>query len=80
MPDSPLILVTNDDGLLSPGLRAAAEAVADLGDLLLAAPATQQTAMSRAFVRDADAGVVGRVGCRESPGAPCPGTRSAAHR
>jgi 5'-nucleotidase len=53
MPEPPLILVTNDDGLLSPGLHAAAEAVADLGDLLLAAPATQQTGMSRAFVRDA---------------------------
>jgi 5'/3'-nucleotidase len=45
--DRLLILVTNDDGLLSPGLRAAAEAVADLGELLLVAPATQQTAMSR---------------------------------
>jgi 5'-nucleotidase len=61
MPESPLILVTNDDGLLSPGLRAAAEAVADLGDLLIAAPATQQTAMSRAFVHDADAGIIERV-------------------
>ena len=61
MPEPPLILVTNDDGLLSPGLRAAAEAVADLGDLLLAAPVTQQTAMSRAFVRDAGAGVIERV-------------------
>jgi 5'-nucleotidase len=61
MPEPPLILVTNDDGLLSPGLHAAAEAVADLGDLLLAAPATQQTGMSRAFVRDAHAGVIERV-------------------
>jgi 5'-nucleotidase len=58
MPTSPLILVTNDDGLLSPGLHAAAEAIADLGELLLVAPATQQTAMSRAFV---GAGVVERV-------------------
>jgi 5'-nucleotidase len=33
----------------------------DLGDLLLAAPATQQTGMSRAFVRDAHAGVIERV-------------------
>ena len=57
----PLILVTNDDGLDSPGLHAAAEAVADLGELLLVAPATQQTAMSRAFVTDAGAGVVKRV-------------------
>ena len=61
MPEPPLILVTNDDGMDSPGLRAAAEAVAGLGDLLLVAPATQQTAMSRAFVTDAGAGVVERV-------------------
>ena len=57
----PLILVTNDDGMGSPGLHAAAEAVAGLGDLLLVAPATQQTAMSRAFVTNAGAGVVERV-------------------
>jgi len=61
VPEPPLILVTNDDGVHSPGLRAAAEAVADLGDLLLVAPVTQQTAMSRAFVTDAGAGVVQRV-------------------
>jgi Survival protein SurE len=35
----PLILVTNDDGVLSPGLQAAAEPVANLGELLIAAPA-----------------------------------------
>jgi 5'-nucleotidase len=61
VPEPPLILITNDDGLFSPGLRAAAEAVADLGDLLLVAPATQQTSMSRAFVRAPDVGVVERV-------------------
>jgi 5'-nucleotidase len=58
---SPLILVTNDDGIRSPGLLAAAEAVAGLGDLLLVAPATQQTSMSRAFTHDADVGVIERV-------------------
>ena len=72
MPEPPLILVTNDDGMDSPGLHAAAEAVAGLGDLLLVAPATQQTAMSRAFVTDAGAGVVERVtrhiGGQEVPG------------
>ena len=72
MPEPPLILVTNDDGMDSPGLAAAAEAVAGLGDLLLVAPATQQTAMSRAFVTDAGAGVVERVtrhiGGQEVPG------------
>jgi len=72
VPEPPLILITNDDGLLSPGLRAAAEAVADLGDLLLAAPVTQQTAMSRAFVRDAGAGVIERVEM-DVAGRPVPG-------
>jgi 5'-nucleotidase len=33
----PLILVTNDDGVFSPGLCAAAEAVHNLGDLLIVA-------------------------------------------
>jgi 5'-nucleotidase len=61
VPSSPLILVTNDDGIRSPGLLAAAEAVARLGDLLLVAPATQQTSMSRAFTHDAGTGVIERV-------------------
>lgn len=43
----PLILLTNDDGIHSPGLLAVAEAVCDLGDLLIVAPATQQTGMGR---------------------------------
>ncbi len=54
----PLILVTNDDGLHSPGLLAAAEAVAEFGELLIAAPATQQTSMSRAFVTGDDIGAI----------------------
>src|SRR5258708_5199452 len=52
------ILVTNDDGLNSPGLLAAAEAVADLGDLLIAAPASEQTSMSRAFMTGPAVGAV----------------------
>jgi 5'-nucleotidase len=43
----PLILLTNDDGLDSPGLAAAAAAVASLGDLLIVAPRWQQTGMGR---------------------------------
>src|SRR5687767_5053145 len=45
----PLILVTNDDGVDAPGLRAAAEAVLDMGDVLIVAPKTRQTAMGRSF-------------------------------
>jgi 5'/3'-nucleotidase len=64
VPRSPLILITNDDGLLSPGLQAAAEALADLGELLLVAPATQQTSMSRAFTHGRGVGVIERTEVR----------------
>ena len=49
MTDRPLILITNDDGLDSPGLHAAAEAVSDLGDLLIMAPMHQQSGAGRSF-------------------------------
>ena len=48
--DVPLILVTNDDGIESPGLVAAVRAVAPLGTVIVAAPTTQQTAMGRSMV------------------------------
>ena len=41
------IAITNDDGIDSPGLRAAVEAVADLGRITVIAPTTQQTATGR---------------------------------
>lgn len=43
----PLILVTNDDGIESPGLAAAVAALDPLGELLIVAPSTQQTSMGR---------------------------------
>ncbi len=46
---TPLIVVTNDDGIKSPGLRAVARAIADLGELLIVAPREQQTSMGRSF-------------------------------
>lgn len=58
MKDRPLILLTNDDGIRSPGLRAAAEAVADKADILIAAPHEQQTGMGRAFVREQETGII----------------------
>ncbi len=51
MSKKPLVLVTNDDGILSPGLRAAAEAVHDIADLLLVAPMHQQSSMGRSLPR-----------------------------
>jgi 5'-nucleotidase len=45
----PLILVTNDDGIASPGLRAAARAVLPLGEVLVAAPARQWSGAARSM-------------------------------
>jgi len=45
----PLILITNDDGIHSPGLHAAIAAIHDLGDILVIAPSVQQSAMSRSL-------------------------------
>lgn len=47
MSTTPLILVTNDDGIDSPGLHALVAALAPLGTVLVAAPRVQQTAAGR---------------------------------
>lgn len=54
MTDRPLILITNDDGIKSPGLHAVAQALADLGDLLIMAPSNQQTGAGRSYSNKAD--------------------------
>jgi 5'-nucleotidase len=54
----PKIFVTNDDGIHSPGLRAAIEAVMELGEILVVAPSTQQTAMGRSFTGNLDATLI----------------------
>ncbi|PIE64204.1 MAG: 5'/3'-nucleotidase SurE [Desulfobacterales bacterium] len=51
----PTILVTNDDGIHSPGLKAAAEAVQPMGKLIIAAPRRQQTGMGRSLTGNRDA-------------------------
>ncbi len=53
----PLIVLTNDDGIESPGLRALARSVADLGELLIVAPSQQQTSMARALTGKSSARV-----------------------
>lgn len=45
----PVILLTNDDGVHSPGLLAAAHAVCDLGTLVIVAPKEQQSSMGRSM-------------------------------
>jgi 5'-nucleotidase len=46
---NPLILLTNDDGITSPGLRAAVRAALPLGELLVVAPSRQWSAASRSM-------------------------------
>ena len=45
----PLILITNDDGILSPHLRALATALEPLADVLVVAPERQRSAASHAI-------------------------------
>ncbi len=46
---SPLILVTNDDGIHSAGLAALADALADLGEVFVIAPDREQSAVGHAL-------------------------------
>ncbi len=46
---NPLILITNDDGIASPGLRAAAWAALPLGEVLVVAPARQWSGAGRSM-------------------------------
>ena len=51
------ILITNDDGIDSPGLRAAVAAVLHLGNITVVAPSHQQTGTGRGFIGEKDAGL-----------------------
>ncbi len=50
----PQILLTNDDGILSPGLWAAAEALSSLGFVTVAAPREQSSGSGRSFPAASD--------------------------
>lgn len=45
----PVILVTNDDGVTAPGIRALVEAVKDLGRVIVVAPDSPQSGMGHAI-------------------------------
>src|SRR5512136_1500952 len=49
MTHPPLILITNDDGITSKGLRCAAEACDPLGEVLVCAPTVQQSGTGRSM-------------------------------
>ena len=48
MLNKPLILVSNDDGITAPGIRALVEAVTPLGEVVVVAPDSPQSAMGHA--------------------------------
>jgi 5'-nucleotidase len=54
----PFILITNDDGILSPGLKALAETVDDFADIVVVGPIKQQTGMGRSFPQHEDNGII----------------------
>lgn len=45
----PLILVTNDDSIVAPGIRALIEVMKELGDVVVVAPDSPQSAMGHAI-------------------------------
>jgi len=47
--DEPSILLTNDDGIDSPGLHAVCEALRDVGEVTVVAPADDQSAVGRSL-------------------------------
>jgi 5'-nucleotidase len=57
------ILLTNDDGIQSPGLWAAAEALSDLGFVTVAAPRDQSSGMGRSLPSTSDGRVRSEVVC-----------------
>lgn len=48
----PLILVTNDDGITAPGLRALVSYMKDIGDVVVVAPDSPQSGMGHAITLD----------------------------
>lgn len=62
----PLILVTNDDGIESPGIHAAARALAPLGEVVLVAPREQNSSTGRSHPLTTDGTIEERECCLEA--------------
>ncbi|MDR1697867.1 MAG: 5'/3'-nucleotidase SurE [Erysipelotrichaceae bacterium] len=54
----PLIVVTNDDGILSPGIKTLARALLQVGDVIIVAPETNQSAKGRSYYMGEDQGSI----------------------
>ena len=51
MADKPLILVTNDDGITAPGIRALISVMNEIADVIVVAPDSPQSAMGHAHIK-----------------------------
>ena len=49
MTKKPLILVTNDDGITAPGIRALIDVMNEIGDVVVVAPDSPQSGMGHAI-------------------------------
>ncbi len=56
-PDKPLLLLTNDDGIRSPGLWAAAESLSAIGFVCVVAPREQQSGSGRSMPQSSDGAI-----------------------
>jgi 5'-nucleotidase len=77
----PLILITNDDGIESPGLQAAARAALPLGEVLVVAPNRQWSGAGRSLPHDLQGSIVPyvlRVDGRQPPAYQVDGSPAAA--
>ncbi len=52
MQKKPLILVTNDDGIMAPGIRALISVMNEIGDVVVVAPDSPQSGMGHAITLD----------------------------
>ena len=53
MDKKPLILITNDDGITAPGIKALIEVTQSIGDVIVVAPNSPQSGMGHAITLDA---------------------------
>ncbi|MCH8330950.1 MAG: 5'/3'-nucleotidase SurE, partial [Bacteroidetes bacterium] len=49
MAERPVILVTNDDGITAPGIRALAETLSEIGEVTVVAPDSPQSGIGHAI-------------------------------
>ena len=52
MPEKPLILVTNDDGITAPGIRTLISVMKEIGEVVVLAPDSPQSGMGHAITLD----------------------------